>query len=312
MINFLFLLIGFIIIIISSNILINTISSLAIKLKIPKMIIATSLVSIGTCAPEIAISFNSISSSSSDVALSNVIGSCIVNIFLIIGLSAIIKPIKVNNSAIKKEIPFLLLINSMFSLILLKGLLINKVISRLDSLILIVLFIFFVVYLIKNIIRRKKDSENIETKYNVVTSLILFIISLILIIFSSNLIVDNAVIISDKLHISEKIVTLLFIAIGSSLPELFTSINSARKKEFDLSLGNIIGANILNISLVLALPILIFGSIKVSNFNYLDIFILSLSAIILYIFSKTNKVISRKEGIFMVFTFFLYYAITIL
>lgn len=309
--NIFFLILGFILIIKAADVLVDSASSIALKFKVPKMLIALTIVSFGTCAPEIAISFTSISSKNGMMALANVIGSCVVNVLLIIGLSAFIHPIKIKNSTIKKELPLLLIITTGFAVMILDTLFnptTSDILSRADGIILMLMFSMFVIYLIKMVRSRKEESqEEVPTKYNIWLSCFFLIVSILVIVFSSDLIVNNAISLAEALNISEKIVTMVAIVIGTSLPELVMTVTAAKKNEFEMAIGNIIGTNIFNICIVLGLPIAIFGDLKLINFNIIDILALFLSSGLLYVFAKSEKEISKKEGIIMILVFIIYY-----
>ncbi|MBE6147016.1 MAG: calcium/sodium antiporter [Firmicutes bacterium] len=304
------LLLGFILIIVASDILVDSASSVAIKCKVPKMLIALTIVSFGTCAPEIAISFNSVASHNGTIAFANVIGSCIVNILLIVGLASFLHPIKVKNSTVKRELPILTITTAVFSTLILDSMF-NKehlnVFSRADGIILVLLFSIFVLYLIRLVRNRDKNQAHIKQKYTLPQSIILLIISLVAITWSSDLIVDNALIIANELNLSEKFITMFLIVIATSLPELFMTVSSARKKEYDIAIGNIIGTNIFNICIVLGAPIVIYGDLKIVDFKIIDIFVLFLSSAILQLFAHSEKVISKREGLIMFIIFSMYY-----
>ena len=310
--NVLFLIAGFIVIIKSSDILVDAASSLALGFKIPKMLIALTIVSFGTCAPEVAISFQSVSNGDGVMAFANVIGSCIVNVFLIIGLASFIRPIKVKHATIKKELPLLLTITFAFSILMLDGLfnpLTSNTFSRKDSLVLIVLFSMFILYLVGMLFRRKRETEQVSTgKFSTIASCFLLVISIILIIYSSDLIIECDKNIASALHVSEKIITMTAIVIGTSLPELIMTVTSAKKGEFDMAIGNIIGTNIFNICIVLGLPILIYGDIVLEGFGFIDILAVFLSSFLLFIFARSERTISKKEAIIMLLVFVIYYA----
>ena len=161
------------------------------------------------------------------------------------------------------------------------------------------------VKLLKN---KKQDQEEVERKYNLPISLILFIVSTIVIIYSSDLIVDNALSLAERIHVSPKIITMIAVVVGTSLPELVMTVTSAKRGEFDMAIGNIIGTNIFNICIVLGLPILIYGDLELVDFHFIDIFVVLLSSFLLYLFARSEKEISKKEGIIMLIVFCCYYA----
>ncbi len=292
-----------------SDIFVSAASSLSLSLKVPKMLIALTIAAFGTCAPELAISFNSIKSGASDMTLANVIGSCIVNILLIVGLSAITRPIKVKERTIKKELPLLVIITTAFFILvtdsLFKKSAVNSL-SRADAIMLLIWFILFMFYII-GIVRKNKNNEYDIPEYSIVKSIILIIFSLLAITLSSNIVVDNAVLLASQIGISQKIISMTVIVIGTSLPELTMTINAARKDEFDMAVGNIIGTNIFNICIVLGLPIAIYGGVSSSSFNVVDTSVVLISALMFYIFGRSNKELSRREGLLMVLVFILYY-----
>lgn len=308
----LFLLIfGLILIVKAADVLVTASSSLALRFNVPKMLVALTIMAFGTCAPEVAISFQSVQNGDGQIAFANVIGSCIVNVFLIIGVAALIRPIKVKHATIKKELPILFLITTVFAVLMLDRLFdpfTRNVFSRPDGLVLLLFFGVFVSYLV-GLLRKggvNKGDEGI--KYGAFMSILLIILSLLVTIFSSDLIVENAVALANELNISKKIITMVIIVIGTSLPELVMTVTSARKGEFDMAVGNIIGTNIFNICVVLGLPVAIYGNVGLGGFNFVDIFVVFLSSLCLYLFAKSEKVVSRKEAFIMICIFILYYS----
>ena len=309
----LLLLVGFVIIIKSSDVLVDAASSLALKLNLPKMLIALTIVSFGTCAPEVAISFQSVQAGDGAMAFANVIGSCIVNVFLIIGIASFIRPIKVRFATVKKELPLLSLVTSIFAILMLDSLFnpfTKNTFSRADALVLIVLFCIFILYLIQMLFRKNHSniaSEEIQIKYSPLVACILLIVSIILIAYSSDLIVNNAKDIAHSLGISEKIITMFVIVVGTSLPEMIMTVTSAKKNEFDMAIGNIIGTNIFNVCIVLGLPILFYGDIVLTGFGLIDITMVFLSSTLLFLFARSERTVNRKEAIVMLMIFSLYY-----
>ena len=308
-----FLLVGFFAIIKASDLLVDSASAIAVKCKVPKMLIALTIVSFGTCAPEVAISFNSVMAKNGTMAFANVVGSCIVNVFLIIGLAAIVKQIKVKHNTIKKELPTLLLVTTTFSVLMLDSLFNVKshnVFSRADGIVLILLFVMFVAYLIQ--LFRGRAIEEVEEKFkvkydSVIIASIVLILSIVMICISSDIIVTNATKLAKLLGLSEKIITMTAIVIGTSLPELMLTVTSARKGEFDMTIGNIVGTNIFNVCIVLGLPVAIYGDILLVNFSIVDILVVFLSSLNLFLFARSERTISKKEGTIMLLIFLVYY-----
>ena len=306
------LIIGFIIIIKASDFLVDASSALALKLRVPKMLIALTIAAFGTCAPEIAISFQSVSAGNGEIAFANVVGSCVVNVFLIIGLASFIRPIKVKHATIKKELPILVVITSVFAVLMLDSLFnpyTSDTFSRSDGLILLLLFGLFVIYLIQMLFKRSEysESEIANIKYSPLVAIIIIIVAIILIIFSSDLIVECAEVIAHRLNISEKIITMFAIVVGTSLPEMVMTITSAKKGEFDIAIGNIIGTNIFNICIVLGLPVIIYGDVLLTGFGIIDIIAVFLSSTLLFAFARSEKIINKKEATIMLVLFAIYY-----
>lgn len=313
MLELIFLIIGFIMIIKASDVLVDSASSIATKFHVPKMLIALTIVSFGTCAPEVAISFNSVMAKNGTMAFANVVGSCIVNVFLIIGLAALVKPIKVKHQTVKKEIPILLLVTTSFSVLMLDSIFNSKnpnVFSRADGIVLILLFFMFVAYLIQLFRGRaiEEAEESVEIKYdNIFIAITLLVLSIVMICMSSDVIVDNATKLAQAIGISEKVITMTAIVIGTSLPELMLTVSSAKKGEFDMTIGNIVGTNIFNVCIVLGLPVAIYGDILLQSFSVVDILVVFLTSFDLFLFARSEREVSKKEGILMLLIFIVYY-----
>ena len=316
MIQVIILIVGFIILIKGADIFVDGASSLAGNFNVSKMLVGLTIVAFGTSAPEFAVSVKAMFSNSGDIVLGNVIGSNIINIMLILGITSVIKPIKVKSDTVKKEIPIVLLGSLMLASLIMDNLLDNglsNVFSRGDGACIILFFGVFMYYLISVALRNKRELKTKEeAKYKLIPSIIYTIFGIAAIVIGSNVVVDSATIIATNLNISSRIIALTVIAFGTSLPELTTSVVASIKGESDIAIGNIIGSNIFNIGMVLGLPIFIFGSITASGFSGLDIIMLIVSAVMLFIFSYTKREISRKEGIIMLITFVLYYGYIIL
>lgn len=307
-----FLILGLIFIIKGADIFVDGIASIARYLKVSTFVIALTVVAFGTSAPELAISFTGIINGNDNLVFANVVGSSIVNILLILGIASIIHPIKVKNATVKKEIPMMVLMYSALVFLYMDNIFtpnMPKSLTRSDGMILILFFAGFIYYLftiIKNS-RENFDEENNKPTFSKFESVAYTIIGLIMIILGSNLIVDNSVLIAESLNVSEKIISMTIITIGTSLPEIIMSIVSVKKNEFDFTLGNIIGTNIFNIGIVLGLPVLICGSIYPTTFNIVDMTVLLSSAVLLLLFASNDKTISRKEGVLFLIVFLVYY-----
>lgn len=313
MIKFIILIvIGFYLLIKGADLFVDGISSTAINVKVPKIIISLTLVAFGTSTPELFISFKSILTENNDIVLANVVGSTIVNSMLVIGIAAMIRPIRIKNETIKKQLPLHLIIISTFSILFLDEIFnhTKNTISRFDAILLLLLFSSFIYYIYKFQKKNNKKQELLkeEPKWSLSKSIIYSIIGLILIYFGSDFAVDNCVYLAKALNIPQKLITMIVLVIGTSTPELVMAITSIKKKEYDIIIGNIIGTNIFNIGFVLALPIAILGNVSTSNFNFADMFVMTTSAYIIYLFAKDDKKIDKLEGFIMLSIFIIYYA----
>lgn len=312
-IQIILLLVGFIILIKGADYFIDGASEIAKHFNIPKILIGLTIVSLGTSAPEFAISCNSILSNKEDMIIGTVIGSNIINILLILGICSVISPIKVKSTTVKKEMPFNIMISSLFAILLCDNVFnygIVDSISRADGLVIVIFLLIFLYYLF-SITKKSNDKDEKEiSKYSLKKSIFISIIGAVSIIMGSDLVVDSATNVAKALHVSDRIISLTIIAFGTGLPELASSISAALKKEHDIVLGNIIGSNIYNIGLVLGVPVMLFGSVTPNGFNNFDIFVLLISTLLLFLFSVDSK-ITKLEGIGMLLLFIAYYAFTI-
>ena len=313
--NSIILIIGFIVLIKGADLFVDAASSLAENFNIPKMLIALTIVSFGTSAPEFAVSIKAIMSGSGDMVLGNVIGSNILNILLILGVSSCIHALNVKSATVKKELPITMLITTLF-VVLVNDVLISKspenMLSRSDGIIILLFFGVFLYYLFSVMRNKTEVEEETKPKYNILLSIIFTILGIAGLIIGSNLVVDSASEIAKILGISERIIALTIVALGTSLPELVTSIIATKKGEYDIAIGNVVGSNIFNIGIVLGIPVTIFGSINHISFTYIDLFVMLLSAILLFIFSLRKRQISRLEGIIFLLIFVIYYGNLIL
>ena len=311
--NIILLVVGVVILIKGADIFVDGASSIAGNFKVSKMLIGLTIVAFGTSAPEFAVSVKSLMNHSGDIVLGNVIGSNILNILLILGASSMFHSLNVTNNTVKKELPIVLLITTLFSVLLLDNLFDNKLtnsFSRSDGIVLLLFFMVFIYYLIS--MARKKIDNDDSTDYMKMPKAIAFtLVGIISIIMGSNLVVDNAKDIALLIGISEKMIALTVIALGTSLPELVTSITATRKGEYDIALGNIVGSNIFNIGMVIGVPIALFGGISKITFSYIDLIVMIVSAFLLFIFSYNDRKITRKEGFVFLILFIIYYSYVI-
>lgn len=314
--NILLIIIGFILLIKGADFLVSGSSKIAKKFHIPEIIIGLTIVSIGTSMPELFVSITSAVDGYSDMALGNVIGSNICNLLLILGLSSVIRPIKFQKETRLIELPMSLVLTIIFWLICFTG---NKI-TRLEAVILLVLFLGFIIYTIYMGLRgeqgEKKTASEIKeekSKYFMIKNIALVIIGIIALKYGGDFVVDNSVEIAKIFNIGDAIISLTILAIGTSLPELVTSLTAAIKGNSDIAIGNIIGSNIFNMLMIIGVS----ASIKPIIFNpsYNVQMIILLVAIIflaLFPFIKPKNEMSRDNGIVYVVMYFAYMALLFL
>lgn len=306
--------VGFILLIKGADVFVDGASSTAQNFRVSKMLIGLTIVAFGTSAPELAVSFSALASGSTDMVIGNVMGSCILNVLLILGLAAVIKPIKIRDNTVKKELPLCMLISVLLAVLFLDMLLAGgeqNQFTRADAIVTLLFFTVFLYYLITMArqSRRENAAKKEKAKYKLGKSLLLVLVGLVGIVAGSQLVVNSASTIATAIGISERVIALTVIAFGTSLPELVTTVIAAKKGEHDLAVGNIIGSNIFNICIVLGVPVAIFGTVTPSSFQMIDVVMLVASAIALFIFAAAKRQISRAEGAVMLLAFVAYYTV---
>ncbi len=307
-------LIGFILLIKGADLFVDGIASTANNIKIPKLIISLSIVAFGTSTPELFISFKSLLSGNNDIVFANVVGSTIVNSMLVLGLAAMIRPMRVKSETIKRQLPIHFAIILFFSLLLLDKTFNGTIntLTRSDALILFTIFIYFIYYIIKY--NRSQDKEKMVEKprWNLPKSIVIGLLGLGAIAIGSEIAVNNCVNIANYLHVSQKVITMVILVVGTSMPELVMAITGVKKGEYDIIIGNIIGTNIFNIGFVLTLPIIIFGGVNTMAFHFPDMFIMTIAGFILYLFAFDDRKIDKAEGLIMLTIFIIYYGYVLL
>lgn len=308
------LVVGFVLLIKGADIFIDGASNLARNFKMSKMFVGLTIVAFGTSAPEFAVSIKSIISGSGEIVLGNVIGSNILNILLILGCSSLVHFLRVKDTTVKKEIPLVLLMTLLLSVLINDGLFGENLPSQLtrnDGIIILLFFSVFIYYLF-SMMRNKTDDDTEDEIWSLFKSIGFTLLGIVAIIFGSNLVVDSATHIAKSLGVSERIIGLTIIALGTSLPELVTSVTATKKGEYDIAIGNIVGSNLFNIGIVLGLPILLFGTVSIGTFNNIDLIFMILSALALFIFARNDYKITRNEGIVFLLMFVVYYAMVLI
>lgn len=305
------IIIGFACLVISADILVDGSSGIAKKFHIPEIIIGLTIVSIGTSMPELVVSVTSALDGYSDMAIGNVIGSNLCNLLLILGLSAIIKPVTFQRETKFYEIPMCLFFTVIFTVLCNS----QNSISRIEAIILLLLCILFIGYTI--FMGKKECKKNIveievkeSKKSSTIKNIIIIILGIIGLKIGGDLAVNNAVNVANYLNISEKIISLTILAIGTSLPELVTSVTAAIKRNSDIAIGNIIGSNILNMLLIIGASSLIKPIIYNVSYNFdLGILLLSTVALALFPFIPPKEKMGRVNGIIYFLMYVVYLVI---
>lgn len=308
-IQIILIIIGFIFLIKGADVLVEGSSAIAKKFHISEIIIGLTIVSIGTSMPELFVSTTSALEGYSDLSIGNIIGSNICNLLLILGMSAVIQPVKFQKQTKWIENPMSIILTLIFLVICNT----NQDVSRIEGIILIILFILFLLYTIVMGIKSQKDTTVIELsmeerKRISLTKNVLFILLAILVLkIGASLVVENAEKIALELKVSEKIIGLTIVAIGTSLPELVTSMTAAIKGDSDIAIGNIVGSNIFNMLLIIGVT----ATIKPITYNItynaqMAILFVGMTLMSIFPFIKPKNEMSRINGFICVMLYIFY------
>lgn len=302
----LLIVLGFVLLIKGADFLVDGASSVAKKFHIPEIVIGLTIVSIGTSMPELFVSTTSALQGSADMSIGNIIGSNICNLLLILGLSAVISPVKFQKSTRNIEIPMCFAITVVFMVLANLG----KIISFADSIILLVLFAGFIgytLYVSKKGQAEAGVSEQEEQNGSMLKNMLLIVIGIVGLKFGGDFTVNNAVVIAQTLGISEKVIGLTILAIGTSLPELVTSVVAAVKGNDDIAIGNIIGSNIFNMLMIIGVTAFITPLAYNVTYNVqLIILLFALILLEVFAFTKPKDNMTRSNGIVYVALYAVY------
>ena len=307
--NIILLVAGFVALVKGADLFVDGSSSIAAIFKVPSVIIGLTIVALGTSAPELAVSTSAALKGSNEIALSNVVGSNIFNLLMVLGVCAVIKPLPITKVIKKRDFPLSIVVTAaLFGVLALQ--MIGKVdfgavrmsdnvseVSRIIGISLLVLFIIYIVILIISAIKNKTEGEPTKTM-SPLKSILFIIIGLALIIAGGQFVVNSAKYIAAAFGMSETLIGLTVVAFGTSLPELVTSIVASRKGENELAVGNVVGSNIFNMMFILGISAAL-HPITVNFACMTDFAILIVASIMVFIFALRNK-INRVEGIVMI------------
>lgn len=302
------LIVGFVMLIKGADWFVEGASKIADKFGIPQIVIGLTIVAMGTSAPEAAVSITAALKGSAEITIGNVVGSNILNILLILGITSVITSLAVKKNTLNIEIPFVIVVSAVLAFMGLK----DGYISRIDGAVLWIIFITFLGYLFylskKGVDTETDDVPELEEGDTVLKMLALIIIGGALIIFGSDVTVDAATEIARAFGWSERLIGLTIVAFGTSLPELITSVTAGIKGKADIAVGNIVGSNIFNILFVVGTTALITPVVYASGF-FIDSIVCIATAILLFVcvFLGKNKKLTRTGGVVMLISFVVYF-----
>ena len=315
LLNILLLVVGFTMLVKGADWFVDGAAGIATKFGIPQLVIGLTIVAMGTSAPEAAVSITAAFAGNAEITIGNIVGSNVLNILIILGITALVYPVAVQKSSLIFDIPVVLFATAILFVLGYDG---N--ISRLDGIIMLVVFVAYLVFLFWDAKRQKKfesaevqqeEAENEETKnegknLSLPKAVIFTVIGLVLIVAGSNFVVKSATFIATALGLSQRFIGLTIVALGTSLPELFTSVTAAMKKNSDIAVGNIVGSNIFNILFIVGLSGLIIPVPFAPAFRF-DTLVSGVAAILLLLCSLPKKRLSRIAGIFFLICYAVYF-----
>lgn len=302
LIQFALLVVGFVMLVKGADWFVDGSSGVADKFGIPQLVIGLTIVAMGTSAPEAAVSITAAFKGTADITVGNVVGSNILNVLIILGLASAITSIAVAKTTIKYEIPFMLVVTFM-----LMGFGYTEgTINRLEGILLWVAFIGYLSYMFWLVKSGQADAEEISIEGSMGKMLLFIVGGLVLIVWGSDVTVDAATELAKIFGMSERFIGLTVVALGTSLPELFTSVTAARKGKADIAIGNIVGSNIFNILFVVGTSAVIIPITFASSF-IIDCLVAVAAGVILWLFVYRSKKLTRVGGIAMLLCYAAYF-----
>ena len=302
LIDIVIIVIGIICVLKGADFLTEGAAALARRVNIPEIVIGLTIVAAGTSAPELFVSIVSALKDTPDLAVGNVMGSNTMNSMLIVGCAAMVAPMTISRSTVKKDIPF-----SIAASILLLLLTLNSFLGRFDGILLLAGFAVFIIYSLRQAKNGQDAAPTEEKQLNPWLSVLYIALGLVGLVIGSNLFVDHASSLALALGISEGVVGLTVVAGGTSLPELATSVVAARKGQSAIAIGNVIGSNVFNILLILGLTATI-SPLQIEGITTIDMAVMLLSVVLVWLFSFTRYTVERWEGAVLVGGYLVYLA----
>ena len=283
---------GFVMLVKGSDWFVDGAAGIAAKFRIPQIIIGLTIVAMGTSAPEAAVSITAAMGGSADITVGNIVGSNILNVLVILGLASAIVPVAVGKSTLKIDIPFMIAISAIFLLLGWDG-----TITRVDGLVLIALFAGYIGYMIWEALHSNEEGDEIKDM-PIWKMLLSTVIGLALVVWGADVAVGAATKLAQIFGMSERFIGLTVVALGTSLPELFTSVTAARKGNADIAIGNIVGSNIFNILFVVGLSSMVINVPFAANFR-IDMLVAIAAGVFIWLAALKDKKLARWAGITM-------------
>ena len=294
------IIIGVVLVLKGADFLTEGAAALARRVNVPEIVIGLTIVAAGTSAPELFVSLVSALKGTPDLAVGNVVGSNTMNCMLIVGCAAIVAPMTISRSTVKKDIPF-----SVGASVLLMLLALNSFLGRFDGILLLVGFALFMVYSLRQAKNGQGDTPTEGKQRNPWMSALFIVLGLVGLVIGSNLFVDHASNLALSLGISEGVVGLTVVAGGTSLPELATTVVAARKGQSAIAIGNVIGSNVFNILLILGLTATI-SPLQIEGITTIDMAVMFVSVTLVWLFSFTRYTVERWEGALLLLGYLVY------
>lgn len=304
--TYVFLILGFILLIKGADFFVEGSSSIARIFKIPSVVIGLTIVAMGTSAPEAAVSITAGLSGNNDIAIANVIGSNIFNLLLVVGICALIRGVESNKDILARDMPVNIGVSALVLIFL-----IDLKISRIEGAILLVIFTVYMIIVVTNGLKNRTNKEEEEKRISPLLSAVMIIGGVGAIVCGGDLVVDSASEIAKQFGLSQNLIGLTIVAVGTSLPELVTSIVAAKKGESGMALGNAVGSCLFNLLFILGLSCVL-SPITASGESFIDAWVLTVAAILMLLFGKSQKKTTRIEGGICVVLYICYMAYAII
>lgn len=300
LLDILLIIIGVALVLKGADFLTEGASALARRMHVPEIVIGLTIVAAGTSAPELFVSVVSALNGTPDLAVGNVVGSNTMNCMLIVGCAAMVAPMTISRSTVRKDIPF-----AVMASILLTCIALDNYLGRIDGIILLLGFVVFMAYTLLQVKNGQAEPQTEVRQLNPWLSVLFLVIGLAMLVAGSNVFVDSASSVAAALGISEGVIGLTVVAGGTSLPELATSVVAARKGQSAIAIGNVIGSNVFNILMILGLTAVI-SPLQIEGITTIDMAVMLISVILVWLFSFTRFTVERWEGALLVIGYLVY------